>query len=222
MEYVKINSLWKREAYVKGLAKGKHGPLIVGAYSEPEFGAINRWHVTEKIDGTNIRIYYSKRTGLHGEMKEVSFSGRTDDAQLPPHLLKYLQAHFTEERFSEYFKDADVNVILYGEGYGPKIQSCGGNYRREAGFIIFDVKIGEWWLKQMDVEIVAKCLDIPCAPFLGFMNEYEIVEYVKSKPKSLCSLTPQVMEGVVCRSEPLMMFRHGGPIMCKLKCKEFE
>ena len=54
------------------------------------------------------------------------------------------------------------------------------------------------------------------------MTEEEIVNFVKSKPLSQCSRIPQMIEGVVCRSEPLTLFRNGKPIMFKLKCKEFN
>src|SRR5260221_3416716 len=94
-EYVKINSLWKRrgcdlekvDRIASNAMKNAH-EFIVGEYACPEFGNIRKWHVEEKVDGTNIRIIY--RDG------NVSFAGRTKDAQLPPHLLKYLQDTFTD------------------------------------------------------------------------------------------------------------------------------
>jgi hypothetical protein len=112
-------------------------------------------------------------------------------------------------------------VILFGEGYGPKIQASGGNYRKDVGLIIYDVLVGSWWLKRADVLAISQQLGIPMVPQLGIMSEEEIVAFVKSKPLSQCSLNPQMMEGVVCRSEPLMLFRSGKPLIWKLKCKEF-
>jgi len=221
VEYFKINSLWKRQEYVKDKPKGTHGHLIVGDYSEPEFGNIKHWRVSEKVDGTNIRIFFNS----HLKELHVSFSGRTDNAQLPPHLLEYLQSHFTSERLCSVFKPDESgripSVFLFGEGYGPKIQSGGGNYRKDAGFILFDVIVDNWVLKVEDVKEIALKLEIPMVPDLGVMRESEIVEFVKSKPMSQCSHVPQMMEGVVCRSEPLMLFRNRRPVMFKLKCKEF-
>lgn len=218
MEYIKINSLWKRQEYVKGLPKGSHGPLIIGEYSEPEFGAIKRWRVDEKVDGTNVRIIYKNG--------KVGIGGRTDSAQMPCNLLNHLQAIFSEYDLQRVFPVEELGpypeVVIFGEGYGPKIQACGGSYRKSAGFILFDVKIGEWWLKRDDVREVAEKLSVPMVPDLGVMTEEEIIEFVKSKPPSRCSTTPQVMEGIVARSEPLMLFRNGRPIMWKLKCKEFK
>jgi len=218
MEYFKINSLWKRQDYEKGLPKGSHGPLLEGQYSEWEFENIKRWSVEEKIDGTNVRILYNQSGP--GEPFELTFAGRTSNAQMPCHLLKKLQELFSLEKFNQVFPEAR-RVVLFGEGYGPKIQACGGNYSKEVGFILFDVYIDGWWLKREDVKIISERLLIPMVPQLGIMTEEEVVDFVKSKPISRCSLVPQMMEGVVCRSEPLMLFRNGNPMIWKLKCKEF-
>lgn len=228
MEYVKINSLWKREGWYFDQDKKKspdyqkgRQSFIIGDYSEPEFGNVKRWSVEEKVDGTNIRIFYKWGTLLDGSLQEVKFGGRTKEAQLPCHLLDHLQNHFTIDRLSKAFPDAEANIILFGEGYGSKIQGCGGNYRKDVGFILFDVWVGGWWLKREDVKLIAEQLRIPMVPDLGVMTEDEIVEFVKSKPLSRCSEVPQMMEGIIARSDPLMLFRNGKPLMWKLKCKEF-
>ena len=150
---------------------------------------------------------------------------RTDNAQIPCNLLQHLVDTFTETAMHKAFPCAEdqpyPNVVVYGEGYGPKIQSAGGNYRRDVGLIMFDVRVGGWWLKREDVTNIASVLQVPMCPSLGLMVENQIVEFVKSKPLSLCSMNPQMMEGVICRSDPLVLFRNGKPLMWKLKCKEF-
>lgn len=225
MEYPKINSLWKREGWYfeegqkksADYQKGRQS-FIVGDYAQPEFGNIKKWSVEEKVDGTNIRIFY--------EGGKVRFGGRTKDAQIPCHLFDYLQREFGEWNLSRVFpckENQDYpRVIIFGEGYGPKIQGCGGNYRHDVGFIAFDVYVGGWWLKRESVMEVVHSLGISMVPQLGVMTEDEIVDFVKSKPLSKCSVNPQMMEGVVCRPEPGMLYRDGKPIMFKLKCKEFK
>jgi ATP-dependent RNA circularization protein (DNA/RNA ligase family) len=224
MEYPKINSLWKRQNWYFDQDKKKspdyqkgRQSFIVGDYAEPEFGSIKHWRVDEKIDGTNVRIFY--------DQGKVTFGGRTKEAQLPVNLFAYLQANFGDWNLCKVFptqeNEAYPNVILFGEGYGPKIQLAGNSYRDDVGFILFDVWVGGWWLKRENVKEIANQLNIPMVPDLGIMTEEEIIEFVKSKPLSRCSEYPQTMEGVVCRSEPLMLFRNGKPLMWKLKTKEF-
>ncbi len=218
MEYIKINSLWKREGFdfEKTGTKPNGKNLLIGQYSEPEFENVRKWHVEEKVDGTNVRIFYQDG--------KVSFGGRTDNAQMPTTLLKYLQDSFGDWNLGKVFSCKEnepyPKVILFGEGYGPKIQAGGGNYRATPGFILFDCVIGNWWLKRENVKAIADELNIPMCPDLGIMTIDEIQDFVRSKPLSKCSEIPQMMEGVVCRSEPLMLFRNGKPIMFKLKCKD--
>lgn len=225
MEYPKINSLWKREGWYFEEGKKKsvdyqkgRQSFIVGDYAQPEFGNIKRWTVDEKVDGTNIRVFY--------EGGKVRFGGRTKNAQIPCHLFDFLQQTFGDWNLSKVFPCKDNEeypyVILFGEGYGPKIQACGGNYANEVGFILFDVYISGWWLNRESVKDIAEKLNIPMVPQLGVMTEEEIVEFVKSKPLSQCSNLPQMMEGVICRPDPMMLFRDREPIMFKLKCKEFK
>jgi ATP-dependent RNA circularization protein (DNA/RNA ligase family) len=224
MEYTKIHSLWKRQGwYFEENAKkdpskqaGRQS-FIEGDYAIEGLGNIKEWDVEEKVDGTNIRITYDEN-GL-------VFNGRTALAQIPTPLYDHLLETFTLEKMEEVFPSQDgkfPQVTLYGEGYGPKIQACGRNYRKTPGFILFDVRVSGWWLKREDVSDIANKLEVPMVPQLGKMTAERIVEFIKSNPLSLCSAVPQVMEGVVCRSSPLMFFRNGQPVMFKLKCKDYN
>lgn len=230
MEYFKINSLYKREGWYfeegkkdsPSYKKGKQS-LIIGDYACPEFASIKQWRVDEKVDGTNIRLIFMKKDG---QFLLPSICGRSADSMIPPHLLKHLQDIATWDNFNRAFADLvnspDFSVCIFGEGYGPRIQSCGGNYRKDAGFIIFDIRVNHWWMTKESVKDISEKFGVPVVPDLGVMTETEIVEFVKSKPMSRCSKTPQVMEGIVARSDPLMLFRNGQPMIFKLKCKEFK
>ena len=232
MEYPKIHSLWKRQGWYledgkkdnPDYQKGRQS-FIEGDYACPEFANIKKWLVQEKVDGTNVRVVYSELPQPEGfdSVSCITIKGRTDNSDMPKKLYWHLQEAFGKTLMREVFPDTDkAYVTLYGEGYGPQIQKGGGNYRKDIGFILFDVKIGNWWLQQSAVKEIAAKLNVPYAPTIGIMTEHEIVAYVKSKPLSLCSLTPQVMEGIVARPEPLVLFRDGKPLMMKLKCREFQ
>lgn len=220
IKYPKINSLWKRNGWNynekdkkdRSKQKGRQD-FIEGDYACPEFALIKYWHVEEKIDGTNIRIHFEKETG------KVRFGGRTDNASIPAFLLDYLQDHFTTERLDAVF---DSDVILFGEGYGPKIQKVGSLYSDHNGFCLFDVRIGNFWLKREDVYDVAGKLEVPHAPLLGHMGEFSILRFIKSTPQSGFSKRKMEMEGVMCRANPQLFCRSGDPVMFKLKCKDFK
>jgi len=209
MKYPKINTLWKRDE------KNKFN-IIEGDFSKEEFKNIERWHITEKVDGTNIRILYN------GE--EPIFYGRSDEAQIPTFLLDYLKKTFTKELLSKQFPEAKNGIVLYGEGYGNKIQAVGRKYSKDVSFILFDVLIDGWWLEQKDVTDIASKLGILRTPILKIINSIpQVIDYIKSIPASTLSEAHSMlpMEGIVARSEPLMLFRDGKPIMWKLKTKDY-
>lgn len=206
-EYIKIDTLFERDVNgSKKLIKGKFRSEAV------KYLADNIWVFTEKIDGTNIRI--------HWDGHKVTFGGRTNNAQIPSNLVKYLMDTFgtmeAEEMFEQKF--GSTEVTLYGEGYGPKIQK-GGLYRPDVSFILFDVLIGDIWLKRDSVEDIAKAFGIDVVPiiFKGTINE--AVEFVETKPKSTIGNAP--MEGVVGRPEIEMFDRMGKRIIVKIKVKDF-
>ena len=219
MEYPKINSLWKRD--MTNVANKNKCQLIPGEHACTEFGLIKEWLVTEKIDGTNIRIVYDHALGT------LEFKGRTDKAVIPPFLLKYLEETITVEKILKVFTiepGSHTKIIIFGEGYGPKIQS-GGNYRDSVGLILFDIWVSGWWLEFGPMQMIAWDLDLPSVPILfngHNATEEEIIEFVKSKPNSICSERIQVLEGVVARASPMLLFRNGQPLRWKLKVRDFE
>lgn len=206
IKYPKINTLFKRET---------NNPcnIIIGDYSEEYFGNIVYWNVEEKIDGTNIRFTFDDKT--------VEFGGRTDNADIPAKLLNYLKETFTLDVLNSVFPDAHPNSItLFGEGYGPKIQS-GGYYDDEQRFVLFDVKIGHLWLAREAIRDIAYKLHIPCAPQMDKpIRVQEIIDYVKSKPNSLFAKDDHVTEGIIARTD--LLNRRGERVMFKLKVRDFD
>jgi hypothetical protein len=225
--YGKIETLYERDVNTFKVVEGR--------VRRSEFAAIPHWDVTEKIDGTNVRVNWSPHghsgIDLGGNPSVnglVKFGGRKDGSQMPMLLLDYLVERFTAEKFAACFPDNDASVTLYGEGYGAKIQKGGGNYRPDARFRLFDVLIhGETkiWLKHEDVMDVAKKLGVLPVPFLGVMPTDMIVERVRTGMMSTVALQESGKghpeEGVVARAPHGMLDRMGRRIMWKLKTKDF-
>ncbi|MBP9819384.1 hypothetical protein KBC79_01460 [Candidatus Woesebacteria bacterium] len=200
--------------------------VFEGQWSQPEFEylANNEWVWTEKVDGTNIRVMWSG-AGL-------SFGGKTDDAQMYVPLMTRLQELFDttpkRQMFKELFNKPDADgdiaepqVCLYGEGYGAKIQKGGGNYRPDGvDFVLFDVKIGDWWLQRKDVEGIAQKLGIKVVPIVGRGTLIEAVEMVKRGFNSQWG--DFASEGLVCRPSTELKTRNGDRVITKIKCRDFK
>lgn len=209
VEYNKIETIFERS--MDGSKK-----LIEGKFRNPtvEFLKDIQWTFTEKIDGTNVRV--------HWDGHKIEFGGRTDRAQIPVNLINYLNDKFmnieTEELFEQKFGENDV--ILFGEGYGAKIQGVGGLYRPDNSFILFDVMINGNYQERENVEDVAKSfsIDIVSIIFTGMLLEG--VKYVKAHPASTIGSAP--MEGLVARPARELKDRCGNRVIVKIKVKDFE
>jgi len=199
-EYVKINSLWKRD---------ERGKIIEGDWAVPEFAFLRNcdWEWAEKVDGTNIRV------GWDGAV--VEFGGRTDNAQIPAKLVSALRAMFPPEKFAATF---DGPCVLYGEGYGAGIQS-GGNYYPEQTFVLFDVLAGPWWLRRPDVQDVATKMGIDVVPVVGTGTLMWANETVKAGITS--SWGDFQAEGLVGRPAETLFNRRGERIMAKVKTRDW-
>lgn len=223
MKYLKINTIWKRE--------DKKGKIIEGKYSKDEIPNIKMWHITEKIHGTNIRVEFDADI-VDGviDIQDLKFFGKTDNAEIPDTLLEYLKATFKPLRLTKMLRfkpnaTERQEITLYGEGYGPKIQKGGGRYRDDASFILFDVKINEWWLEPPNVKDIASSLEIEYVPELGVMDEESAVSLVKTENHFISKIAKDktyVAEGIVARSYPMVLFRDGAPAMWKLKVADFK
>jgi hypothetical protein len=209
-EYSKIQTVFKRDT------EQKRNPIIVGDYTCPEFEYLkdNQWTWTEKVDGTNIRIC----PNLYGS--EIIYGGKTDNAQIPAHLVTRLNQLFLPlvATFGEVFDT--TQVCLYGEGYGAKIQKGGGNYGPEADFVLFDVKVGDWMLRRADVEDVATKLGLSTVPIIGRGTIDEMVDMVRNGITSEWGNFPA--EGIVARPATELCMRDGSRIITKLKTRDFK
>lgn len=208
-EYHKIETLFERD--MEGNKK-----LIEGKFRNEcvEYLKDNQWIFTEKIDGTNVRV--------HWDGHKVYFGGRTDNAQMPTPLMYALNDLFmgiTNEQIFEQ-KFGGNPVTFYGEGYGAGIQS-GGAYSKTAKFIMFDIMIGDTFLKREDVEEIAKSFGVTCVPIVLKGTIQEAVDYVKSQPKSTIADDVKESEGLVGTPLARLTDFRGNRIIVKVKVCDF-
>jgi ATP-dependent RNA circularization protein (DNA/RNA ligase family) len=208
-QYHKIQTIYKRDEKTKR--------IIEGDFSMPEFEFLKDcpWVFTEKVDGTNIRVMWNGQ--------DVTFGGKTDDAQMPVFLLYKLQELFegtpNKQKLLEVF-GVEGGVCLYGEGYGAKIQGAGKNYIPDGvSFVLFDVKVGDWWLQRSDVEDVAQKLGLQIVPIIGTGTLMEAVEMNRKGIKSQWG--DFTAEGIVARPAIELFTRKGERIITKIKHRDF-
>lgn len=208
-EYHKIETLFKRDPKTKKLAMGEW------ANDTFKYLKDNEWQFTEKVDGTNIRIYWDGH--------KVAFGGRTDNAQIPAHLINRLNELFGGEANAQLFeqKFGDKEVELFGEGYGIKIQN-GGLYRNDVDFILFDVMINDNYLPRDSVEDIAIYFGLDVVPILLEGCLYDGVEYVLKQRTSTVGKNGALLEGLVGRPKQELRTRDNKRVICKIKYCDFN
>jgi ATP-dependent RNA circularization protein (DNA/RNA ligase family) len=202
-EYHKIETLLDRNDKFK---------VIPYKWRLPEFEYLkdNQWLFTEKIDGTNIRVMWMPEVGK-------KLGGKTDNAQIPPFLVDRLNTLFPEDKLRSVFPDSPV--CLYGEGYGAKIQSGGKYIPDGCDFILFDVKIGDWWLERANIENIASKLNINFVPIVGEGTLKEAIDQTKEGINS--AFGNFIAEGLVVRPPITLFTRKGERLIGKIKTKDF-
>lgn len=206
-EYHKIPTVFKRDP------DNSYKTLLEGDYATEALAylANNEWEFTEKVDGTNIRVILNP-----GHAPQ--FGGRTDRAQIPATLLGALQERFFSQSrvLANAFPDG---AVLYGEGYGAKIQKAGGSYRSDQDFVLFDVRVGAWWLERAAVEDIADKFDIDVVPVIGRGTLPDMVTAARNGITSKWG--DFEAEGIVARPMVELEDRAGRRIITKIKCKDF-
>lgn len=240
--YQKINTIFKRDE------NNIIMPDAEFAIPELEWLRNCKFDATEKIDGTNIRIEVVPALNVMSSVSYrndpfmfiVRYMGKTDNAQVPPHLLKHLEETYPKDKVLEalglpeymseeyclekgYDKIEDIPMYtIYGEGYGVKIQK-GSNYIKDGvGFIVFDVKVGNMYLLRQNMEEIASKLGAPVVPYMGQFTVDEAIEFVKKGFKSTIAENKDYdAEGLVLKTPNGLMTRRGERIVFKIKTCDF-
>lgn len=216
--YHKIQSVWKRNR-----ATGAFLPAF--SCDEFEFLAPCDWDWSEKAHGTNIRVCYGMNPESTGY--DRMFRGRSEKSDVNPRLMERLDELFPEEKLAEAFERPGTSgegggVVLHGEGIGPGI-----NDSRLSpdgfDFVLFDVRIGRWWLTRENVAGIAQKFGLNMAPTVGRGPLAMAVELVKEGfDSTLGSAAPGTpAEGLVLRPAIELAARNGSRIITKLKTKDF-
>lgn len=201
IKYPKIDGIFERDVDFK----------LTNTFRDPAFEYLKdlKWQGFEKLDGTNVRIYW--------DGYRVSVHGRTDNAVFDKSFEEYLEK-FKSKEFEELMEQVfgEKEVHLFGEGLGPKIQ---GKSSEENKIVLFDILVQEYWLKYEDVKDIAEKLgfEVVNLEIEGTLNE--LIEYVKTPRKA--SNKDIQMEGLVARPK-CNLFTGKKRIQTKIKFEMFK
>lgn len=215
MGYPKIDTLYNRNPNTF--------KVIEEDFRREEFTLINKWFVTEKIDGTNVCVH------LHDGY--VTYEGHHDKSQMQPNVLKFMHSVLDPDVVADAFEYGS-NIRIYGEAYGKGVQKMGENYRKDISFRIFDVssfrgnrEVFFPWYGKESVTQVASSLRLKTVPVIGSgLSLEEAVSRVRSFSivAEEENMFPAQAEGIVARTEPGLLDSSGNRVVWKLKLKDFS
>lgn len=224
--YHKIETLFERDEATHRLK-----PELI--LKNPIYGDIKTWMFSEKIDGTNIRCIWTPSTterdfgGAITTPSELTFGGKTDNAQIHADLIKWLYENISKENLQAIFPD--TSVVIYGEGYGAGIQKGGGDYSPVKKLIVFDVfvvdpinsRLGGWWLNEENVMDVCAKLGLDMVPSIGEMTLEQVTAMVRAGFPSKLNGGKHQAEGIVGRTREALFDKKGHRLIIKLKFRDF-
>jgi len=183
------------------------------------------WIVTEKIDGTNIRIILDQqkedgsRDYYIGSRKLILNNEDKNSKQFLD-CIKDVNIN----KLIDYFKDIKHTITIYGEGYGAGVQT-GHIYSQDKNYRVFDIKIGDVY---QDWTYVCKvCVDnqLNIVPLLGNSKELSYDKCVGLLNTFHNTLIQEGIggtpEGVVYKFEPVLLDKYGERLIFKVKFKDF-
>lgn len=206
--YHKISGPFKRDQDLRLVVPGDFvSPVVEMLATSPV------WLFTEKIDGTNVRLIWDGHN--------LSFNGRTNNANLHKDLEAKLTELFIRPGVEEYFEEefGENEVILVGEGYGAGIQKGGGDYSPTKEFLGFDVIVRGNYLSYENARKIFGRLDIP---YLNAINTVPRdllwgIDIVANGLYSGFGDRKFLAEGLVAITETPLYDNNGQRIIVKLK-----
>lgn len=205
-EYHKIENLFKFDGEIKKYTREFYNESV-------KILENNQWIFTEKIDGTNLRIYWDGH--------KLQYGGRTNNAQFSKDQIEFIEERLINEDVETIFeqKFQDVEVYVFGELFGVKIQN-GGLYTNGKGldFRVFDIEIGGVILTYDSMTKLANELNYKCVPLVLIGTISHAINFVLTNFTSTFSNAE--LEGLVGKPVGDFRDRLGKRIVIKIKRKD--
>lgn len=185
---------------------------IENLYRAQDILLFRECYALEKIHGTSAHISWK-----NGQVK--FFSGGASHES----FVKLFDEQKLKDRFVELGKD---EVVIFGEAYGGKLQGMSKTYGKELKFVVFDVKIDEFWLNVPNAEQVSQIFGLEFVHYNRVSTDVAVLDAERDAPSVQAKRNgvegEPMREGVVLR--PLLELRRndGSRIISKHKRPEFS
>lgn len=207
-------------------------PSIVQLPDCPEIFSVKEVVATEKIHGSNFRLFFP--LGMKS-IEEIGYGSHDveyshyEKFPLGSMLLKFKAQTDLLTRMMEVIKSYGFSdVTVFGEAHGPGIKAKGVRYSngQEPLFRAFDIMVAQNFVTY-DLFCDLCCeMELPMVPevWRGEPTQANF-DALLEQPSVVGKLNgfgdDNIAEGVVIRSNPLLRNVFGGWLICKHKCSKF-
>ena len=113
-------------------------------------------------------------------------------------------------------------ISFFNPSKGSNHVFCGDKYRDDQDVVLFDIKVGDWWLRRQDLEDVAGQLDLDVVPIVH-INDNTLMDAIALTTQGFKSKWGDFeAEGVVAKPRVEMQTRGGDRIIAKIKTEDFK
>ena len=185
---------------------------IDNLYKNVEIMAFRECYAMEKIHGTSAHVSFKdgKLTFFSGGEKHVKFEDLFEHD-----VLCCI--------YSEHYDGMDL--VLFGEAYGGSQQGMSATYGKELKFVVFDVKMGDYWLDVPNAEQVTKKLGLGFVDYRKIPTTLKAIDRERDKPSVQAKRNGirenKMREGVVLRPLIELKKNNGKRIIVKHKNDAF-
>jgi ATP-dependent RNA circularization protein (DNA/RNA ligase family) len=201
--YPKMKNLFKRNQ--------KTGKLYQ-QFADPAFKYLRdiEWIGTEKIDGTNVRICWDGKNSF--------IRGKEEHSELPAFLYERLITIKDNIDFPALFQDRPG--ILFGEGFGHRINEGYSDLGKSTDFILFDVLVENRFMPFSMVQNIAVDLRLRCVPVVFMGTLTEAVLFALKGFQS--NFRKENAEGLVIKPSAELLKVDGSRVIAKLKTPDLN
>jgi len=187
---------------------------ISNLYKDTTILLFKECYALEKIHGTSAHISWK-----HDENKISFFSGGEKHERFI--------TLFDEEQLKTKFKELfDMDVTIFGEAYGGRLQGMRETYGDNLKFIVFDVKVEYFWVDVPGAEDIANKMGLEFVPYVKCITDLEELNCQRDYRSIVAERNGikemKIREGIVVRPLIELTKNSGDRIIAKHKRDEFR
>jgi hypothetical protein len=187
---------------------------IDNLYKNQDILLFKRCFALEKVHGTSAHISF------HLEGNKLGFFSGGESHP------KFVALFNQDQLLASFQALGHSEVMVYGEAYGGKQMGMRETYGSDLCFIVFDVKVGDNWLRVRDMEQVARGLGLEVVPIVEVSTDLEALNEQRDAPSVVAQRrgcgNDKLREGVILRPLIEVTKNNGDRIIAKHKREAFS